>query len=1552
MDMTIEQYVKKRRQTNEVFHKRLMTVLLLSLLVVLGVFWWLKLVGITMAGEAFCGMTEHAHTDTCIEQKLVCGQAENETHVHVEGCYRVTYTCGLEEHIHDVSCYSDTGADLETQKDWEASMAEIPHLPTIADRLVAIAQSQLGYTESTRNYQVDLSGEKHGYQRYGEWYGHPYGDWNAIFIDFCLHYSGVPSDALIYSSGVETLRIEWEKLGVYAPLAAHTPARGDILFFDDNADGKADRVGILSEITNAHYAVIFGDSDDCVQTLTLSKTDPSLLGATVEEEIVLRMASQEELDRVAHVSELIEALPSMEEIGKTLAVYDEIGDTDAYTAYFATAAQDSLNVYALWEDLDIYRPLVKNGSKLEPYASLWMQTVSDELTIKYINKHDASTILVYGSGTVKDVMGTGMSYTYWDLYMVERHADGGYVVSTVNTADVSKLDIALPADGFVILCYTQPWDVSVGDRIDVPFAYKQGSGYNENGFGTLSKVTKNNKLTPIDSADTFDLIDINLFNYGDKINTYYKQDIYYPGFQQEYGASGNSLSSPGLFNFGNNITTDLAAGINGLVSSAPTDSINDLVPSSPANLPLSGVMKFDLSPNGYPVLKHDGAHSELSWLFSEHAPTSTTKLNTQNINGLFRYNAETGEYYFDSRLFNAHYNAEKQIFELYDERLTPNYMMYPFGNFLPFNNINTQATRVIDINRAYFKSQASSAAIKHQNGQSVHITDGGRDMYSYDVLNKSLTKFVELMDGKYPGGFGWEQGLESYFEVADLPPASTPDNGSGAPNPIDGLYNLDYTVPTDFYFGMSMKFDFIMPKDGMTGPDGKQPLVFDFNGDDDVWIYVDGKLYLDLSGIHRHVGGRIDFVNGRVMYYEFNKESGQADKSVDTGIIDPATGKSYRYTNEKGETVYYVPFSYLDQTAAKNGAFNEKGTFQNYTEHTIDFFYMERGSGSSVCNISFNLPLLRKNRISVNKELQGLGGADVSVIGDPDFKFQILKANADGTTTDEPFIGENVPFDIYDSVTYVKLGTGMTGKNGIFTLKADQTAMFADITEDKGNYFVRELLDPTVFEQYGKISVDNKVVTLDTYDDHVIGNTTYKGVDSGIKNINEGNTSFTFTNILDIYEFGALRLQKEFLDYADGIDAKYVTFELFLGDKPVPLGAPYTVTLPDGTKETRTVTEEGFVTFRSDETVCFEKVIAGTQIKLREVSEATAGYHVSYQALSGITLTAYAEGDAEYVSGVIESGTVGVIQIINEREGTKIKLPLRKHLLYPDGTLYSFTFVIEGIDDPQSQKPTGYYQKTAIELREGETDFAFTLNYPQGTTEGTYFYRVYEDRTQSALGGTDPSVYLVEIRVTSDENGNPVCTLISISKDDKAVSTEEPMVFVNRVVRSLTIGKTVTGISPVPSDVFTFTLTASLDGKPLSGSFPAKASDGREWLITLTGGVSTPITLSHGQTVTLTELPYGTEWSVTEAPAPGYQTSYALNQAAATFGSTASGKLTAVGGDHVTFYNMGGYELPSTGSASHLWFIVTGSALMLFSLVIGYIIRHRQERRRGGNGIL
>ena len=143
-----------------------------------------------------------------MESVLVCTEGEGAsgagTHQHRDTCYKETLICGTEEHQHTLLCYSNPEADLETADIWERTLPAALS-GNWADDLIAVAESQLGYHESTNNYILDEGGYIHGYTRYGVWYGSPYGDWCAMFASFCLHYAGIPESAFPDEAGLHPL---------------------------------------------------------------------------------------------------------------------------------------------------------------------------------------------------------------------------------------------------------------------------------------------------------------------------------------------------------------------------------------------------------------------------------------------------------------------------------------------------------------------------------------------------------------------------------------------------------------------------------------------------------------------------------------------------------------------------------------------------------------------------------------------------------------------------------------------------------------------------------------------------------------------------------------------------------------------------------------------------------------------------------------------------------------------------------------------------------------------------------------------------------------------------------------------------------------------------------------------------------------------------------------------------------------------------------------------------------------------------------------------------
>ena len=235
----------------------------------------------------------HVHTETCFE--LV--QQENTPkcgldHEHTEECYDLC--CGLTEHTHNMACWSDPEADVESPSVWEATFAHVQLTGNWNEDVIAIAKTQLGYTESTRNYTVWEDDSIHGYTRYGAWYGVPHGDWCGMFASFCIYYADVQGMPLNY--GVRPWIEDLTALKLYHSAEVYEPKTGDLIFYDWEGDGLSDHVGLVAEVIpatayeSAKVKAIEGNSSNCVQYVSYDLGDDVILGYSelpVNEELYL-----------------------------------------------------------------------------------------------------------------------------------------------------------------------------------------------------------------------------------------------------------------------------------------------------------------------------------------------------------------------------------------------------------------------------------------------------------------------------------------------------------------------------------------------------------------------------------------------------------------------------------------------------------------------------------------------------------------------------------------------------------------------------------------------------------------------------------------------------------------------------------------------------------------------------------------------------------------------------------------------------------------------------------------------------------------------------------------------------------------------------------------------------------------------------------------------------------------------------------------------------------------------------------------------------------------
>lgn len=264
--------------------------------------------------------------------------------------------------------------------------------------------------------------------------------------------------------------------------------------------------------------------------------------------------------------------------------------------------------------------------------------------------------------------------------------------------------------------------------------------------------------------------------------------------------------------------------------------------------------------------------------------------------------------------------------------------------------------------------------------------------------NNSISSFLpfQKIEDSYEGESFGKKNLESYLESwstqiadSDSKVANRAVVNKYHENGLDAIEANSFgkTAP---HFGMSMNIDFIIPEDGKT--DFGDEIIFEFNGDDDLWVFVDDKLVLDMGGQHHAQNGKINFTTGQVIYnkapidgvtYSSPKDitfyNGSSDQEANS--LSDKLGESYFETNNgKG----YNYSAYNQQMITYNAENDTTPLSHIFTsgKHTVKVFYLERASGVSNCFIRFNLPQIPTADVIVSNEVKVSEDSDVKDITD------------------------------------------------------------------------------------------------------------------------------------------------------------------------------------------------------------------------------------------------------------------------------------------------------------------------------------------------------------------------------------------------------------------------------------------------------------------------------------------------------------------------------------------------------------------------------------------
>lgn len=499
------------------------------------------------------------------------------------------------------------------------------------------------------------------------------------------------------------------------------------------------------------------------------------------------------------------------------------------------------------------------------------------------------------------------------------------------------------------------------------------------------------------------------------------------------------------------------------------------------------------------------------------------------------------------------------------------------------------------------------------------------------------------------------------------------------PLPLDHprLNEQMYSIPfreANYHFGMEMEASFIQTKDGLDafGHD----IIFEFAGDDDMWLYVDGELVLDLGGIHSALVGKINFSTGEVVMPSKTETSGNSAVMITTTLWQ--IFKDNYETRHPQATAAEVQ-EYLDSIFVTGRTPGSK-VFKDYTAHKMQMFYMERGAGASNLYMRFNLTTATNGQLILGKQVSGTDKQDYASVR---FPYQIWYYDNDYNewkTVKRTGSGSNIEYVGAEYVNYE--GTSIPVEyqsryqnqyDDVFFIKPGQ---FAEIQfpNDSVQYYIKECrVDTDIYDQ---VSANDNVLTGVSAGSGFSDFSTEPEVIGDRKIVN-------FNNHVDEDALRTMSITKKLFD-AEGNPLTYqddptgFRFRLYLGeDLDYYRMDSYYVKDPQGFYCTYSAASSAFVstgvsdfsqltasqreaaTFTTSPSGAIDKIPADYTVEIRNLlvdtrfkveersSDIPAGYNlINYERVDGSYIVS--QGDTEN-SGTIRDNSSPHVIVNNER---------------------------------------------------------------------------------------------------------------------------------------------------------------------------------------------------------------------------------------------------------------------------------------------------------------
>lgn len=280
---------------------------------------------------------------------------------------------------------------------------------------------------------------------------------------------------------------------------------------------------------------------------------------------------------------------------------------------------------------------------------------------------------------------------------------------------------------------------------------------------------------------------------------------------------------------------------------------------------------------------------------------------------------------------------------------------------------------------------------------------------AYSLKHGQFFPYDTIKPGVYPPEGSHTQNLySSLTSPNDGTMGELPETDPRKYEPLHLIQTEDPSKKANYYFGMEMEASFVQTPSGLDA--WGHDIIFEFTGDDDFWLYVDGQLVLDLGGVHSAQMGTINFRTGDV-YFDRN------GTSVHSENMEHITLRKIFYDNYKSK----YPTATDEEVNEYLSEYFDGEIFKDYSNHTMKMFYMERGANASNLHMRFNIAAVTPGNVVVSKTVSGVG-SDTLDTDFLEYPFQIFyKYSTDTDDQGNDVLSDWVPLGNEDEnvrVTY------------------------------------------------------------------------------------------------------------------------------------------------------------------------------------------------------------------------------------------------------------------------------------------------------------------------------------------------------------------------------------------------------------------------------------------------------------------------------------------------------------------------------------------------------